>query len=438
MREPKDFEWNKEQVWTNIENKLNQRRRLLFFWIILSMAGVFTTIIFLYTFERNNNVEKGKDELKAQTLTEVIQIEDCDNLLEINNSTPDNTKLKIYPKTTQQYSSIGKKTAQQGDNYINSNNNNNASQTGNINLNGSDRSYASDLNNWDNSIENPSQEKTNLVTDFHNPLDLLPVTHISPWMELTDTEPLLQPTSFRTAIKAEHLKRSQIILESGVGIFGSQYRGNESYIQQRKNSEKNLLLAQFSLLYSFKLNKNWGLETGLRSEILTQLYQYETVQTITTEIWSPGAVYYILPDGGTFTEPGLTNQTEVTKRNIRKYNRTTRIQVPILIKYLIPIKKQDLYFQTGLRANVFNQISGVLLNTSNMHSFEKSQLNEIHNHPSFSLGFIFQAGMDIPMSQATGMRIGFEFQKDQIFEKQPSYGIRYHSLGINAGYYYTW
>lgn len=433
--------WNKDGVWKNVAEKLQQKKKRRFlFWCLMGTASAVLFIGFLIganhvefinTSWNKNRMPKSEQKIKSVDIQNNIPSE---SPIALDN----HSKLKAEPNLPpiKRSAKIERRLS-----------------TNNL------KSTSAKIQEQE--LVSPA---TNLKSKRNTPLVVIPPNTL---VEKIDVEPVVhkkfnalaalpippidllainlnQRDSVSTKkfnlplVQSNNKKKSSTVwwLENGLSIGKKSFTSlNERTINRNTTEEFRFIQTNAIGIQKF-LNENWSLNIGFAYQIIYEKYEYAPSFIEEEQIFSEEATTYDLSNGMTYFEPGLATLRTTKTRHIIHNNFIHRLSLPVELAYNFKIKDWSLEPSLGFRFQYFQQFKGVIAQDGD-HFFDHKAINETYYSNNISMGFITSLNLKYSICQRGSLGMRFTYERDDFLNliKNDVFS-RYETMGLQLGYYH--
>jgi hypothetical protein len=449
-------EWDKDQMWNDIEPMLpvkKRKNRIFFFWLLLG-AGLAGGWMF---FGQQDNVKQSTD--SPQNMTPETKKNEVGSTMEF---VSENQNNKTQKTSTTPSSNILKK------NSLNS-----RKVYGYIG--GSRTQDTEKISTEDNQkemvfvTEVPSSSfdsKQQLIKNAPINSDLTIVNHVNQnqlFIDQKETVLPRQPLFFAYLISGtkevfaesthklpapDHLMTITSKTEKNLtgnwfittNLVVSQAAKNtsilvpeaQSWSDKRRSIESVKESFTSSLMIHKKLSSSFSLGAGLQYQRINEVVQTRDIRQTVTELPSDSAFYYNSVDGKEYFSGNIT-QIKTTGFDIYAPNSLTRWSIPVLVRYHLQWRKLRIEPSLGLQMTFYQQYQGIHVGPDgNMIYKDKAMFASVYK-PTGLLSW--SGGLDIRLWEIRDYTIsmGLFFQQDLNSVLRSEHGLseRYNHKGLS-------
>ena len=436
-------EWNKDEVWNNIENRLQQKkkRRLLYWWFSGAASMVLligfllwgTTSADTKTSLDNNSISKLKQQTSSQEIQNSFPQErpiepDQDSKQQLE---AEHSEIKLHPEQEPQTtnnmltskSTIKTKSTGMASEKL-------TRETATVKSKASTPPLSSDQNNF---FEKTEREK---VADKNfGILAPLPILE-KDWSSIVfkRKESLAgQNTSY--ALVQKKKATTSWWVESGISI-GDKPKAN-SLIESRRdfNCEQFRFMQTNAIGLQKTLNNKWSLKLGVAYQTIYEKYDCLSSSTQLEEIFSEKGTVYNLTEEATYYESGIAILSTTSTRHIIHNNFIHRLSVPVEMAYTLKKQAWSLEPSLGFRFQFFQHFDGIL-NYYGKHLFDQEKINTTYYSQDFNIGLITSLNFKYTIAQKASLGLGLTYERDGVFNLfEGESFVGYQTIGLRLGYY---
>ena len=430
--------WNKDGVWKNVEDQLHQKkkRRFLYWWF----AGAASTISMVAFMLWLNNVETKNNPLNNNP-TEIIETKTIpqetkitieeNNVVAIGNNSVQNPELKTSKtKSTQTKSNI---STIKNVNTYSSNFQPKEIVSATSTLDDNSNSFTKKVSKKEPNKNTKSTAPINQPIIKTSSISLLPVIDLETF-NLENNDPTFAINLNDEQFEKEDINKTARLwwVETGIG-FG---KDCTSLREDTDFTPRQFRFIHTSAIGVQKyLNQNWYIKLGLAYQTVYEKYDFTTKIVKEDEIYSEDGVVYDLPNGITYTEPGLATLRTTSSRHIIHNNFIHRLSVPIEIAYSLRKNSWSIEPSIGFRFQYFEKFNGVFPPSGDLY-LDNKEINERYFSNDLNSSLMASMYFKYNVSEKGKLGIKFTYEKDSflnIFKNDLS--ACYETVGVHLGYY---
>lgn len=434
-------EWNRDEVWTKIEDRLQRKKRrrgFAFWWfglgLILIGAG------FYFTKTNESKTEISQKEMQFAQIPNENDIDKTEwkdlNEFEIkkaqltDNQIPKNQKSTLG--TISKKGDFSEKTDFLSSTFGNNKPNFNTKKD-NIPkriLEQKGPHYEEEI--LDTQSSETSEKNQNPVAVF----DKLKTEILFLDIEPSNLElPVPQSRLIKKTGETD-LSKNILFVEFGSGFGTVKYLDQPVLKPIRQQTETFRFSTNTTVGIERHFEKNWFLKTGITFQTFFEKYDHVADSLDTQLVQNDTATIYDLGNGNLFIEPGIRTITTKKKRAIVHNNFIYRWSLPISAGYVFKIKKARIAADLGIRIRGFQKFSGITTGANGQHLFSNEINTELLYSNQLDIGLMAGLSARYPISKNTslGFRAGFE-QEDFLNITKDKRHSRYQIFNANLGCY---